>query len=94
MIKIVIKDAAVTERSGTKNGRQWHMRTQVAWAQLQSKPYPVEIQITLSDQQPAFAVGEYSLGADTAWVTKYGEIRLDLAKMKPMAGVSAAGRAA
>jgi hypothetical protein len=82
MIRVLVKDAAVSDRSGTKNGKPWHMRTQVAWAQLPAKPYPVEISITLQGEQAAFAIGEYELGAECVWVSRYGELQFDIGKMK------------
>jgi hypothetical protein len=94
VIKVLVKDPAVTERSGTKAGRNWHMRTQQAWAQLPSKPYPTEITITLNDSQAAFPVGDYVLDASSAWVTKYGDLRLDLAKMRPVQPAAAGPRSA
>lgn len=85
MFRITIENDAVTERSGEKNGRKWHMRTQVAWCRMPSKPHPVEITITLQDNQAAFPRGEYTLGAESAWVTKFGELRLDLSKIQKAA---------
>jgi hypothetical protein len=84
LIKVVVKDGAVITRSGTKNGKDWSMNTQHAWAQLPSKPYPVEIQITLAKNQSAFPVGEYIVDASAAWVSKFGDLHLDLNKMKPV----------
>jgi len=84
LIKVVVKDATVTNRSGTKNGKDWSMDTQHAWAQLPSKPYPLEIQITLGKGQAPFPAGDYIVDASTAWVSKFGDLHLDVSKMKPV----------
>jgi hypothetical protein len=84
LIKVVVKDPTASNRSGTKNGKDWSMDTQHAWVHLPSKPFPVEIQITLGRGQHAFAVGDYVVDASTAWVSKFGDLRLDVSKMKPL----------
>ena len=91
MVKIQVKDPSVTERSGNKAGRAWHMRTQSAWAYLPSKPFPVEVSITLSDSQAAFAAGDYVLDGRAAWVGKYGELNFDLSKMQPIVAAAKTG---
>jgi hypothetical protein len=90
MFKVTVKSAEVTDRSGVKAGRPWRMVTQSAWVQLPGKPFPVEVTITLRDGQVPFAPGDYVLDASAGWVSRYGNLELDLAKLKPIAVVSPA----
>lgn len=81
MIKIEIKDSKVTSRSGNKNGRDWSMRTQEAWAHTVSRngqpnAYPEKISITLEENQNAYEVGNYQLMPASLWVGDYGSLRL------------------
>lgn len=58
-MKVVIESEHVNERSGNKNGRNWSMRTQDA--RLMGEYVAGRIELTLGDNQPAYAVGTYEL---------------------------------
>lgn len=83
MLKIMIKDPAITTNAGTsrRTGRGYSIRSQTGWVELPGKAFPVEVRITLGDEQPAFGVGDYTIAAGAFYVDRFGELKIDLAKM-------------
>lgn len=89
MIRIEVKSAEFTKRSGNKNGRDWSMRTQEAWAHTVERngtpaAYPEKISITLNDGQEPYQVGNYQLEAQSLYVGDYGSLRLGTPILKPL----------
>ena len=87
MLKIEVKTSEINERSGTKNGRDWKIRTQEAYAHIQNRngspaPYPEKILLNLDNgnssrapQQP-YAAGVYYLGDSSVYVGDFSALRL------------------
>lgn len=86
MLKILVKDATVSTQSGTakRTGKPYSMRSQSAWVEM-GKPFPVEVKVTLGDDQLPFALGEYTLSSQCFRVNQYNELTLDLRHMKAAA---------
>lgn len=87
MLKIEVKTSEVNERSGTKNGRDWKIRTQEAYAHIVNRngspsPYPEKILLNLDNgnsnrapQQP-YAIGTYYLSDSSVYVGDFSALRL------------------
>lgn len=96
MIKIEIKDQTVETRSGNRNGRDWTMRSQTAWAHTHSRngnlnAYPERITITLEDGQAPYPVGNYQIAPASLYVGDFGRLSLGRLVLLPIqAKVSAA----
>lgn len=87
MLKIEVKSEQVSERSGTKNNRDWKIRNQEAYAHIVNpngtlSPYPEKILITLQngngsrpDQAP-YAIGTYYLHPSSCYVGDFSSLRL------------------
>lgn len=95
MIKIEIKDATVSTRSGNKNGRDWSMRSQEAWAHTVNRagnlnPYPEKLSITLEDDQAPYAPGIYQLMPASLYVGDFGSLRLGRPVLAPIKQQAAA----
>jgi len=87
MLKIEVKSIEISERSGTKNGNAWHMRTQEAYAHIQNRngtpsPYPEKIFLNLDNgnanraAQNPYAVGTYYLSDSSMYVGDFSSLRL------------------
>lgn len=87
MLKIEVKTDQVSERSGTKNGRDWKIRTQEAYAHIVQRngspaPYPEKILLTLDNgnanraPQAAYSVGTYYLSDNSIYVGDFSALRL------------------
>ena len=87
MLKIEVKSTNITERSGNKNGNDWHMRNQEAYAHIQNRngtpaPYPEKIILTLdngnSQRAPSapYPVGTYYLSDSSLYVGDFSSLRL------------------
>lgn len=57
MIKVKIHDGNAVTRTGNTNGRDWKMRTQDAYLELNGEIRRVSI--SLSDDQAPFPIGNY-----------------------------------
>lgn len=85
-----VKSEEVNEKRGTSRaGKPYIIREQVAYMDI-GKAYPVEVKINLNDLVP-FKPGRYELTKECFYVMRFGEVGVDLAKARPVAG---AGRAA
>lgn len=87
MLKIEVKSSEINERSGTKNGNAWHMRTQEAYAFIQNRngtlsPYPEKIVLSLDNgnssraPQAPYAAGIYYLSDSSIYVGDFAGLRL------------------
>lgn len=87
MLKIEVKSEAVNERTGNKNGRDWKIRTQEAYAHIQNRngtpaPYPEKILLNLDNGNPnrapqnPYAVGTYYLSDSSVYVGDFDALRL------------------
>lgn len=85
MLKAVVKDGTPVVKSGVskKTQRPYSMRVQSVWVDL-GKAFPNEVQVTLADGQAPFPVGEYEIGLECFHVSSFGDIAVDLRKMKPV----------
>ncbi len=87
MLKIEVKSTEINTRTGTKNGNDWKIRTQEAYAHIQNRngtaaPYPEKILLNLNngnsnnaEQQP-YAVGTYYLSDSSIYVGDFSALRL------------------
>lgn len=98
MIRIEVKSSEVNSRNGTKNGRDWSMRTQEAWAHTVERsgnvaPYPQKMIITLERDQAAYPVGNYTLEPQSLYIGDFSSLRLGtpvLKKLEPKSNLAAA----
>lgn len=76
MLTIEVKSTETRQKSGTgkKSGKAYSFKEQAAYAHLAGKPYPVEISLTLNDNDAPHAPGKYSLGADSFYVDPFGSL--------------------
>jgi hypothetical protein len=87
MLKIEVKSSEINERSGTKNNRDWKIRTQEAYAHIQNRngsaaPYPEKILLNLDNgnanraPQAPYAIGTYYLSDSSVYVGDFSALRL------------------
>ena len=84
-LRVLVKDGTARLKAGTskKTGKPYAMNVQSVWVDL-GKPFPSELQVTLSDGAAPFPVGEYTLGIDSLHVTGFGDLAIDVRKMQPV----------
>jgi len=82
MIKIEVTDK-VTEKSGisSKTQRPYTIREQQAFAHVFEKDgtasrYPKEIKLSLRDDTPAYAAGDYTIAPSSVFVGEFGRMEL------------------
>ncbi|MFY9317524.1 MAG: single-stranded DNA-binding protein [Burkholderiales bacterium] len=93
MIRIEVISTTVDERSGNKNGRNWVIREQAAYAHLLdefSKPlkYPVACLVPLEKEAPPYQAGFYTLDLRSVYVGEFRRLELGRVKLVP-AGAAA-----
>lgn len=87
MLKIEVKSTDINTRRGTKNGRDWEIRTQEAYAHIVNRngsvaPYPEKILLTLDNgnsgraPQTPYSVGNYYLSESSIYVGDFSALRL------------------
>lgn len=95
-MQIEVTSPAVTERSGTKNGKDWSIRTQTAYAFIpdetgKPKQYPESINIDLKKDQQPFAPGRYLLADASFHVGDYGKLSIGRLVLVPASPQQRAG---
>ena len=88
MIRIEVVSSTVDERSGNKNGKNWVIREQAAYAHLldeHGKPtkYPVACSIPLERDAQPYQPGFYTLDARSIYVGDFR--RLELGRVRLIA---------
>jgi len=88
MIRIEVVSAAVDERSGNKNGKNWVIREQSAYAHLldeHSKPmkYPVACSIPLEKDAAPYQPGFYTLDMRSVYVGDFRRLELGRVRLVP-----------
>ena len=91
MIRIEIVSTVVDERSGNKNGKNWLIREQSAYAHLLdefSKPlkYPVACSIPLEKDAQSYPLGFYTLDLRSVYVGDFKRLELGRVKLVPEGG--------
>lgn len=87
MLKIEVKNEEINERSGSKNGRDWKIRTQEAYMHIQNRngsaaPYPEKILLNLDNGSPSrapqspYPIGVYYLSDSSIYVGDFSAPRL------------------
>ncbi len=87
MLKIEVKNSEVETRTGNKNGRDWKIRTQEAYAHIVNRngtpsPYPEKISLQLDNgnsnhaEQAPYSIGNYYLSDNSIYVGDFGTLRL------------------
>lgn len=87
MLKIEVKSTEITTQSGNKNGRDWSIRSQEAYAYIKNRngtdaPFPEKIRINLTDgnssraAQPPYPIGIYYLSDSSIYVGDFNALRL------------------
>jgi len=97
MIRIEIVSSHVEEKSGNKNGKDWKIREQGAWAHLlgedgNPQKYPVSCSIQLERDAPAYQPGFYTLDPRSLYVGDFR--RLEIGRVRLMPEASGARKAA
>ena len=93
MIRIEIVSSSVDERSGNKNGKDWLIREQGAWAHLlddSGKPlkYPVACSIPLEKDARPYGEGFYTLDPRSIYVGDFRRLELGRVKLVPESGAA------
>jgi len=93
MIRIEVVGTSVDERSGNKNGKNWLIREQEAYAHLlddQGKPrkYPVACSIPLEKDAAPYQPGFYTLDLRSIYVGDFRRLELGRVKLVPEAGAA------
>lgn len=96
MIKIEVTDK-VTEKSGisSKTQRPYSIREQQAFAHVYEKDgtlarYPKEIKLSLRDDTPPFAPGDYTIAPASVFIGEFGRMELNPVLVPVKAPVRAA----
>lgn len=87
MLKIEVKSTEITTQSGNKNGRDWSIRAQEAYAYIKNRngsdaPFPEKIRINLDNgnssraMQAPYAIGVYYLSDSAIYVGDFSSLRL------------------
>ena len=87
MLKIEVKSTEIVSQSGNKNGRDWSIRSQEAYAFIKNRngtdaPFPEKIRINLDNGNPSrpaqspYAVGVYYLADSSVYVGDFNSLRL------------------
>jgi len=89
MIRIEVDSTAVDERGGNKNGKDWKIREQFAYAHVldeNGKPgkYPVRCRLGLEKDQPAYQPGMYTFDPSAVIVGEFDRLALGRVKLKPL----------
>ncbi len=93
MIRIEIAGTHVEEKSGNKNGKDWKIREQGAWAHLldeygNPEKYPVACSITLEKDAPAYGPGFYTLDPRSIKVGDFRRLEIGRMRLLPEAVVT------
>ena len=88
MIRIEVVSTTVDERSGNKNGKNWTIREQGAYAHLlddQGKPmkYPVACSVPLDREAPPYQLGFYTLDMRSIYVGDFRRLELGRVRLTP-----------
>ena len=88
MIRIEVVSTVVDERSGNKNGKNWLIREQGAYAHRldeNSKPlkYPVACSIPLEKDAQPYQPGFYTLDLRSVYVGEFRRLELGRVKLVP-----------
>jgi len=85
MIKIDVINPEVKTKTGTsQKGRPYTLQSQVAYAYLPDKAFPVEISITLQGDKVPYPKGSYQLDPASLTVGSYGRLEIGNIVLKPL----------
>jgi hypothetical protein len=86
MLKVEVKEAKVFSRDVTRkrDGKVFHFRVQAGYAHIPGKPYPVEFEIGLGTEQEPYAPGFYTVGSESLYVDRYGQLNLGRLVLEPV----------
>jgi len=88
MLRVEIKDAAVTEKPYEFDGRKGVSRSQVGWLHT-GKAFPIEVKVKLSDRAP-YPVGLYITGPRCFQFGERGRLEIRLIELLPLASGNSA----
>lgn len=93
-MRFEVKSEQVSEKRGTssRTSKPYLIREQVAYIDV-GKAYPVECKINLNDLA-ALKPGTYEIGKECFFVQRFGEVGVDLANARLVAGTDAKPAAA
>lgn len=85
-LRIDIDSAEIRTKSGTssKNNKPYTLRLQFGYVHLAGERYPVKIELTLSDEQPAYAPGSYTLSDGSFFVGRFDRLELGRLELEPL----------
>ena len=88
MIRIEVVSSTVDERSGNKNGKNWVIREQAAYAHLldqdgRAMKYPVACSVPLEREAPPYAPGFYTLDMRSIYVGDFRRLELGRVRLQP-----------
>lgn len=75
-LKIEVKSTETVQKGGTgkRSGRAYSFKEQTAFAHIDGKPYPVEMSLTLNDNDAAYAPGLYTLAPDSFYIGDFRKL--------------------
>lgn len=87
MLKIEVKTTEIVTTGGNKNGRDWQIRSQEAYAFIKNRngtdaPFPEKIRINLDNgnssrpAQSPYSIGVYYLSDSSVYVGDFNALRL------------------
>lgn len=87
-MQVEVTSTHVNERNGTKNGKDWSIRTQQGYAFILDdggtlKRYPEAINIDLKKDQPAYAPGRYVVTDASFHVGDFGKLSIGRLSLVP-----------
>lgn len=83
-MKVYVEDTDVLEKKGTtKEGKKYHIRDQVAYAQFPNERYPRKIKVPLPDEVDFYEVGVYQVADESFMVGSFDSLKLGRLTLEP-----------
>jgi hypothetical protein len=81
-VPIEIKSSVITQKTvrGKRDGKEYLIRTQTAWADL-GKDYPQEIEVPISDGQQPYPEGKFHVDPASLRVDRYNQLSIGRLKL-------------
>lgn len=89
MLRVSIKSTELAEKSGVKAGREWKIREQTGWIDLESGERR-KLAISIKDGAQPWPVGDYSVSPLSFYVDNFGALSLGRLVLEKIAAVKAA----
>ena len=95
MLRVIVESAEVREKTGvsTRTQKPYRIREQGAYVFIlgedgKEKKFPSQLKISLEDNQPPYAPGEYRLSLSSLYVGRYDALQVGRLHLVPAAQVA------